>query len=306
MRSFPPLKGIIYFEASARLQSFKLAAEELFVTPGAVSHQIQTLEGFIGQKLFIRQHRGIKLTNAGVRYFNRIGLILRDLDQATTDIGFVTKTQKITVSIPPTLLNKWLLPRINYTYLSENDISVVFVDTIEMLDLNKEKIDISIRYSIDKPNEKYCRLLFQEQMVAVCAPDYIDKPITKNSMELLFTSTLIETTNRLIQWDLILANNHIKSHPNQSKIYFQNSMHAIEAAIQGIGIAFVNRIFIESYLEQGVLIEAIDMNIIQDKIPSYYLVSNYEKMQDRATQLLYQEIESYIDNDIITVDVNLF
>ena len=115
-----------------------------------------------------------------------------------------------------------------------------------------------------------------------------------------------ETTNRLIQWDLILANNYIKSHPNQSKIYFQNSMHAIEAAIQGIGIAFVNRIFIESYLEQGVLIEAIDMNIIQDKIPSYYLVSNYEKMQDPATQLLYQEIESYIDNDIITVDVNLF
>ncbi|WP_256384802.1 LysR family transcriptional regulator [Photobacterium toruni] len=299
MRPFPPLKGIIYFEASARLQSFKLAAEELFVTPGAVSHQIQTLEAFIGQKLFIRQHRGIKLTNAGIRYFNRIALILKDLDQATTDIGFVTKTQKMTVSIPPTLLNKWLLPRINYEYLSENDISVVFVDTIEMLDLNKENIDISIRYCIEKPNEKYCRLLFEEQMIAVCSPDYIDKPLIDLSQELLATSTLIETTNRLIQWDLILANNNIKPYPNQSKVYFQNSMHAIEAAIQGIGIAFINRFFVESYLEQGLLVEAIDMNVIPDKIPGYYLVSNYEKMQNPATQLLYQEIESYISDSII-------
>ncbi|MEC6796157.1 LysR family transcriptional regulator [Photobacterium sp. S4TG1] len=302
MRSLPPLKGIIYFEASARLQSFKLAAEELFVTPGAVSHQIQTLEEFIGQKLFIRQHRGIKLTNAGVRYFNRIGLILKDLDQATTDIGFVTKTQKIIISIPPTLLNKWLLPRINYTYLSENDISVVFIDTIEILDLNKENIDISIRYSIEKPTEKHCRLLFKEQMIAVCAPDYIDKPLTHLSAELLSTCTLIETTNRLIQWDLILANNNIKSHPNQSKMYFQNSMHAIEAAIQGLGIAFINRTFVESYLEQGVLTEAIKFSVIQDHIPSYYLVSNYEKMQNPATQLLYKEIESYINDDIVTAD----
>lgn len=300
MRSLPPLKGIIYFEASARLHSFKLAAEELFVTPGAVSHQIQTLEAFIGQKLFIRQHRGIKLTNAGVRYFNRIGLILKDLDQATTDIGFVTKKQKITIAIPPTLLNKWLLPRIDYAYLSENDISVVFIDTIEMLDLNKENIDISIRYSIEKPNEKHCRLLFQEQMIAVCAPDYTDKPLSYLSAELLSTSTLIETTNRLIQWDLILANNNIKLDPNQSKIYFQNSMHAIEAAIQGIGVAFINRIFVESYLKQGILIEAIDMGVMQDNIPSYYLVSNYEKMQNPATQLLYQEIESYINDDIVT------
>ncbi|OBU29465.1 LysR family transcriptional regulator [Photobacterium kishitanii] len=298
MRSLPPLKGIIYFEACARLQSFKLAAEELFVTPGAVSHQIQTLEGFIGQKLFIRQHRGIKLTNAGIRYFNRIGLILKDLEQATTDIGFVTKTQKMMVSIPPTLLNKWLLPRINYQYLSENSISVVFIDTIEMLDLNKENIDISIRYCIERPSEKYCRLLFPEQMIAVCAPNYIDKSLIKFPGELLATSTLIETTNRLIQWDLILANNNVKPHPNQSKVYFQNSLHAIEAAIQGIGIAFVNRIFVESYIQQSVLIEAIDMGEMQDKIPGYYLVSNYEKMQNPSTQLLYQEIESYISDDI--------
>ncbi|MEC6824642.1 LysR family transcriptional regulator [Photobacterium piscicola] len=300
MRSLPPLKGIIYFEASARLQSFKLAAEELCVTPGAVSHQIQTLEEFIGQKLFMRQHRGIKLTNAGVRYFNRIGLILKDLDHATTDIGFMTKTQKVTISIPPTLLNKWLLPRINYTYLSENDISVVFIDTIEMLDLNKENIDISIRYSIEKPSEKYCQLLFKEEMIAVCAPDYIDNPLTYLSAELLSTSTLIETTNRLIQWDLILVNNDIKLQPNQSKIYFQNSMHAIEAAVQGLGIAFINRAFVESHLNLGTLIEAIDLRVMQDNIPSYYLVSNYEKMQNPATQLLYQEIESYINDDIIT------
>ncbi len=297
MRSFPPLKGIIYFEACARLQSFKLAAEELFVTPGAVSHQILALEGFIGQKLFIRQHRGIKLTNAGIRYFNRVAIILKDLEQATTDIGFVTKTQKIMVSIPPTLLNKWLLPLINYTYLSENGIAVVFIDTIEMLDLNKENIDISIRYCIDRPSEKYCQLLFKEKMIAVCAPSYIDKPLIELSAELLATSTLIETTNRLIQWDLILSHNNVKPHPNQSKVYFQNSMHAIEAAIQGIGIAFINRIFVESYLQDGTLIEAIDMGDMQGKIPGYYLVSNYEKMQNPATQLLYQEIESYVGGD---------
>ncbi|KJF83625.1 LysR family transcriptional regulator [Photobacterium angustum] len=289
MRVIPPIKAIIYFEAAARLQSFKLAAEELCVTPSAVSHQINTLEDFIEQKLFQRHNRSIILTNAGLRYFSRTTIILNELEQATTDLG-ISKNQKLTIAIPPTLLNKWLLPLINIRQLSQQGISLNFIDTLETLDFGKENIDIAIRYGLEPPEHHEYDVLFKEKMVAVCTPDYIPSSKVKLTEQLLSEITLIETTNRLIQWDLVLHNMKIKPNKNQSKVFFQNSIQAIEAACNGLGIAFVNRILVQKQLNEGTLVERLNIVYINDKMPTYYLVCPQENKNNPSTALLYDSM----------------
>ncbi|KPA51287.1 LysR family transcriptional regulator [Photobacterium leiognathi subsp. mandapamensis] len=290
MRVIPPIKAIVYFEAAARLQSFKLAAEELCVTPGAVSHQINTLEEFIEQKLFQRHNRSITLTNAGQRYFSRTSIILNELEQATADLGMASKNQKLTVAIPPALLNKWLLPLINLQQLSQQGISLNFVDTLETLDFHKDSIDMAIRYGLEPPEHVEYDKLFEEEMIAVCAPNYLPPVITTLTPQILQEVTLIETTNRLIQWDLVLHNLKIKPIINQNKVFFQNSIQAIEAACNGLGIAYVNKILVQKPLNEGKLIKAFTIPDQGDKRPTYYLVCPKEHKKDLATSLLYAAI----------------
>lgn len=290
MRVIPPIKAIIYFEAAARLQSFKLAADELCVTPGAVSHQIQTLEQFIGQPLFQRQNRSIKLTNVGLRYFNRTFLILNDLEQATTDLGLPTKNQKINILIPPTLLNKWLLPKLNMPALAAQGISLSFLDTLDNLDLHKADIDIAILYSLEAPKNHSSQYLFDEEMIAVCSPNYLSTDELALTSSAFNQVTLIETTNRLIQWDLVFHHHKIKIAADQHKLYFQNSIQSIEAATQGLGIAFINRLLVQSLLNEGKLITLDNICYRPDKQPAYYLTATHESLQNSAVASLYQTI----------------
>ncbi|WP_305417680.1 LysR substrate-binding domain-containing protein [Photobacterium leiognathi] len=290
MRVIPPIKAIVYFEAAARLQSFKLAAEELCVTPGAVSHQINTLEEFIDQKLFQRHNRSITLTNAGLRYFSRTSIILNELEQATADLGMASKNKKLSIAIPPTLLNKWLLPLINMRHLSQQGISLNFIDTLETLDFNKDNIDIAIRYGLEPPEHVEFDKLFEEEMIAVCAPNYLPHVVTTITLQILQEVTLIETTNRLIQWDLVLHNLKIKPAIDQNKVFFQNSIQAIEAARNGLGIAYVNKILVQKQLNDGKLVNAFNMPYCNDKKPTYYLVCPKEHKEDPATMVLYSAI----------------
>ncbi|MGF1726537.1 LysR substrate-binding domain-containing protein [Photobacterium nomapromontoriensis] len=291
MRVIPPIKAVIYFEAAARLQSFKLAAEELCVTPGAVSHQINTLEDFIGQKLFLRQNRAIKLTNCGLRYYERTFSILNDLEVATADLGRHTKNAQLKIAIPPTLLNKWLLPKLDFSKIEQQGIEVTFVDTLDHLDFAKDNIDIAIRYGFELPEGFHSDHLFTEEMIVVCAPDYMAKPYDDLSSEFLSSSTLIYTTNRLVQWDVLLHHYKLKPSQNQSKLIFQNSIHAIDAAVLGLGVAFVNRILVDDIIKTGKLIEAFKIDIQTEKVPSYFLVARHENMQHDHVKYIYDYLK---------------
>lgn len=296
MRMIPPIKAVIYFEAAARLQSFKLAAEELCVTPGAVSHQINTLEDFIGQKLFIRQNRAIKLSNSGLRYYERTFSILNDLEVATADLGRYTKNNQLKIAIPPTLLNKWLLPKLDFSHIERQGIEVTFVDTLDHLDFAKDNIDISIRYGFEAPEGFHSEHLFSEEMIVVCAPDYMSEQYNYLSPSFLESSTLIYTTNRLVQWDVLLHHYKLKPSNGQHKLVFQNSIQAIDAAVLGLGVAFVNRILVDPLIKNGKLVEAIQVDIHTEKVPSYFLVSRHENMQHDYVRSFYHYLQQLATN----------
>lgn len=293
MRAIPPIKSILYFEAAARLQSFKLAAIELNVTPGAISHQISKLEDFIGKKLFERGSRQIKLTHCGLRYYSRVSIILQSIEEATTDLGIEGKKPKMKIAVPPSLLKNWLLPHLGETSIKELNRSIEFIDTLDYLDLTKCDLDLAIRYGYDSWENMYSVYLFHEEMIPVCRPNYLKMKYPTFNQELIDNYTLIYTNNRLVQWDIVMQYFALERKSGHSKLTFQNSIQAIEAAIQGAGIAYVNRILVSKELSNGRLVQPFSIVMPESKTPAYYLVSTYEHMQDESTSQLYQAIVSF-------------
>lgn len=104
------LKAVQAFEAAARLSSFALAAEELFVTPSAVSHQIKLLEEQFGVRLFHRAHRAVVLTDAGRVYAEEVSAAFAKIEMATRELGRTAKSDILTVHSTPSFATQWLMP----------------------------------------------------------------------------------------------------------------------------------------------------------------------------------------------------
>ena len=109
----PPLRALLAFEAAARGGSFARAATELNVTPSAISHQIQTIETFLGLKLFRRSAGRVSLTRAGNAYWRRIESALQAIADATAEIAPARETDLVTVLSATSFAAKWLRPRLN-------------------------------------------------------------------------------------------------------------------------------------------------------------------------------------------------
>ena len=113
IRRLPPLNALRGFEAAARLGSFNRAAEELFVTPSAISHQVKSLEEYLGVPLFRRDRRRIVLTASGEKYLGAVEHALDEIDTATRRLVASPNASAVNISVAPGFLTRWLVPRIN-------------------------------------------------------------------------------------------------------------------------------------------------------------------------------------------------
>mgnify|MGYP000087228878 CR=1 FL=1 len=110
IRKLPPLNSLRSFEAAARLESFNLAAQELHVTPSAVSHQIKALEEYLGIALFRRERRRVNLTTIGEKYLSAVEHALDEIDIATRRLIASPNTSSVNLSVVPGFLTRWLVP----------------------------------------------------------------------------------------------------------------------------------------------------------------------------------------------------
>jgi LysR family glycine cleavage system transcriptional activator len=110
-RRLPPLRSVTAFEAAARRGSFNRAAEELFVTPSAISHQVKSLEEFLGVNLFRRAGRQVELTIAGERYLDSVSQALDEIDLATRRLLTFSSSGAVNISVAPAFLTRWLVPK---------------------------------------------------------------------------------------------------------------------------------------------------------------------------------------------------
>ena len=167
----PPLSSLRVFEAAARHNSFRKAAEELNLTASAVSHGIQTLENWLGVELFHRQSRGLRLTGAGEAYAPFVNQALNILAKATEQVPGRKASGTLSLSSAPTFASKILLPRLEKFAAQFPDIRVSIDTSQRLVDLTLDDFDIAIRFSTSakKPAPNWT-LLVVETLVPVCSP----------------------------------------------------------------------------------------------------------------------------------------
>jgi LysR family transcriptional regulator, glycine cleavage system transcriptional activator len=173
-RRLPPLNSLRAFEAAARHLSFTKAAEELHVTPAAISHQIKALEDHLRVKLFRRLNRAVMLTDAGQaclpglsEAFDRIAAVLERL--RVQDCG-----GPLTVSTSPAFAAKWLVPRLERFQERCPEIDVRVSAAMRLIDFAREDVDVAIRYGPGRYPSLLSELLLTNEVVPVCAPALLE------------------------------------------------------------------------------------------------------------------------------------
>ena len=276
----PPLNSIRVFDAAARLGSFKKAAEELHVTPTAISHQIKTLEEALGTLLFVRKTRVIQLTPEGKLLAETAYSILQQL---TNTISEISNTKNIiTVSTTSSFAAMWLVPNLSKFNQLYPDIDVAVKTGEQVEDLEKDRrIDLAIRYGTYDNSLKNSILLTTEEIGVYATPNYI------KSINILGSANLLETkwdNKNLteISWHTLFKDNN--NHELEYKTrQFTQEHHIIQAALAGQGIALVSSLLVQNAIEQGWLVK-YHFTENRKKIDgfSYYLVIPEHNLRSKS------------------------
>lgn len=270
----PPLNSLRLFEASARLLSFKNAAEELLLTPSAVSHGIQSLEDWLGTPLFLRTTRGIVLSEAGTAYIPVVRQALELLANGSANIANKQGLGQLAISMAPTFAAKWLLPRLHRFRERHPDIRIVIDTSHERSELSDVGVDLAIRMGRGNWHGFIADKLLNEAMVPVCAPAILDRVRELKDIE---QSPLIHVTTVSEDW-AAWALGCGRPAPDLAKgLHFDTIQMAFEAASQGLGVAIGRKPLVNSELEAGSLVEVWET---VNSNTSYWLIGSESRADD--------------------------
>lgn len=261
-----PLRGIAVFEAAARASSFHAAADELNLTPSAVSHQIRLLEAVLGVQLFDRVGRGVTLTPEGAEYARSVRQSIRGLRAATSDIK--ARGQKggaldvVRIEAPPSFAHCWLLPRLHdlMAHLPGIDIRLnaqgphLQGDRLPWAPLTDAPADIQIVYGDDDIWKDRATVLLSEIFQPLCAPGLVkERPLF--SPQALMKETLVSTSQNHISWEEWMNLQGVDLYETPAnKLQLDPSHLAIEAAVKGLGIILESSVLVEHQLSVGKLV----------------------------------------------------
>ena len=268
----PPLAALRFFEAAGRLQSFKLAAAELNVTPSAVSHGIVGLEQSVGVELFIREPRKLSLTPAGEDYLRYISEALALIAIGTQRLPNNRKSRTIALSCAPTLASRWLLPRLHNFSDRWPDVSVTVDTSRRQVAFPVDGFDFAIRMSRAPQAESGWTKLFGEELVPVCSPAYRDTLLDAEGNIDLTRATLIHVTPASEDWKSWLNGKRIDEIDPAGGLRFDTIQLAFEAAVMGLGVVLGRRPLVDRDLASKALVE-IDPDMVTAET-AYWLVSS--------------------------------
>lgn len=274
-RRLPPLNALRLFEAAARLASFKNAAEELAVTPSAVSHGIQTLEDWLGVALFLRTSRGLVLSDAGRDYYPRVAHALEVLAQGAREVRSQEGRNRLAVTAAPTFAKRWLAPRLP-AFLQRHPEVHLTLDTLpQRRDLDGEAVDVAIRMGRGGWQGVHADRLFTEILVPVCTPAVRDDLAGSGGLE---GATLISVTRAREEWSA-WAHGAGRPVPQPGRSIALDSVEvALEAARAGAGVAMGRRPLIDAELAAGELVIAADPPVTSHT--AYWLVASEMRSTD--------------------------
>lgn len=293
MHRLPPLRELQAFEAAARLLSFRRAAEELSVTPTAISHQIRLLERYCGQALFQRQPRPLQLTPAGAQLLP----VVRDAFLSISDeLARLTPDSPIghlRVTTTSAFAARWLLPRLESWRMQAPGSTLDLLGTDSVLNLRTGEVDVAIRYCREPPTDGIAVELLRDTFLVVAAPS-----ILQGVAEMLEPQAILDLPRVEVGWPLTdgdaptwrrweaearEAGNQISGTVRPPHLKFQEEHHGIEAIVAGQGLGLCSDVLVARELCDGRLLRVSDI-----VLPGYgfYFVFRADHPRRRPLEVL--------------------
>ena len=265
-RRLPPLNALRAFEAAARHASLTRAAEELHVTPAAVSHQVRALEQWLEQPLFRRDGRRLKLTDAGKACLPGLVEGFDRLAEAVAEVRRADGRRTLNVTATPSLVGKWLVPRLERFRAAWPDVDVRLSATVEVVDLAGSDVDLAIRFGSGRYPGMQVDLLFEEEVFPVCAPSLLNGPTPLREPADLAGHTLIHDDSirneeTLPDWGMWLRAAGVRDVATDRGLRFSPAALAVQAAIDGQGVALGRRVLVADDLAAGRLVRPFELGI---------------------------------------------
>jgi LysR family glycine cleavage system transcriptional activator len=275
-RRLPPLNALRAFEAAARHLSLTRAAEELHVTPAAISHQVKGLESFLGVKLFRRANRSLRLTDAGQASLPGLREGFDRLAEAMEAVRAGDESGPFTVTVPPSFGAKWLVARLDRFTRRHPGYDVRLDASMRLVDLMREGVDIAVRYGAGEyPGMRVDRLM-DEVAIPVCSPRLLEGDHPLRVPADLCGHTLLHHTvpsqdDKFPDWPMWLQAAGVKNCDLARGPTFSMASMAVEAAIEGQGVALVGDVLVTDDIAAGRLVRPFALSFPVNF--AYYVVS---------------------------------
>jgi DNA-binding transcriptional LysR family regulator len=260
LRRLPSLDFLRGFEAAGRLLSFTRAAQEIFVTQSALSRQVQALEAALGVPLFVRRHRSLDLTPAGIAFHRDVTAALNALATAAESAGGIGRAPGLTVSTTVSFASLWVIPRLASFRARHPDVEVYVSADDRLIDLGRGEVDVAVRYMADSTAPEGAVRLFGERMMPVVSPKLVRRGGTPLAVpgdlarHVLLHLDDPDGHTPWLEWSVWLASNGTPGLKPAGSLRFKLYDQVIQAAVGGQGVALGRIPLIAEYLRDGRLL----------------------------------------------------
>ena len=269
----PPIRNLRVFCVAAHHRSFKLAADELYLTPSAVSHQMRELEEALGVHLFVRKSRALELTAAGGALFEEIEPLLAALDRTLAQIARGNSRRTLRILLPPFFASELFIPRLAGFCAEHREIDIQ-VDTRDPRpSLHPPSADLSVLLADTEPQGVQASRLFALSLVAVCAPQHA-AAVAKFGSAMFRELALIVHRPRPCAWASWAEEVGLDAPEPKNVIELDTMFAVVRAAERGVGVALVPPRLCESWFRSGSLIRVFAAELVT--ADSYFLVSRHK------------------------------
>ncbi|MDB6050024.1 MAG: hypothetical protein JWR17_2770 [Pseudomonas sp.] len=255
MRNLPNFASLRAFESAARLESFAAAADELHLTPSAISHQIRNLETSLGVTLFVRHTRRVELTTNGQQLAGKLSTALDALEDACSEWMHVPETMSLSVHCAPSFASKWLAPRLSLFMNLPNPINIRLTSSATPPDLIRhEEVDVAVTYGapIERVGIVY-EALGKEMIAPMASLSLIGHAMPRTEKELA-QFPLIDSQLSPVTWGDWFVHRGVQRELQYSGPSFDRAAMALGAAADGLGIALESTRLAEDELKSGKLV----------------------------------------------------
>lgn len=282
------LNAYLYFETVARRGTITRAAEELTVSPSAVSQQIKLLEQHLGVRLFRREGRRLSLTLEGVQLFQTSAASLNMLRDAQRNLGRTREAQRLNLRVTPSFGVRWLGPRLSTFLTTHPDFDLSVDAAPDPTDFEREIMDLDIRYGTGHWGGYHARAVVRDHILPLCSPAYLSQlPSVGTIGALLDAARLIDSARALCQWDFWLLHNGVEIQSSRKGILMDRSTMALQLALDGAGIVLESLALAAKEVAEGRLVPVTPSLPILS-FPAYWVTCP-------ARNLNYRSVSTFLE-----------